>query len=210
MAVTYSQNGVIVRPNETPYNVIGGRKYKTVIMPDGKEWLAENLDFKFCDVGGSYSIDYAMAWYYNNDEQSYGIDGTYKCGLIYNRYAAVALNACRRLVCPGWHLPNKSEWDALATACGGASTAGTKLKAADNSIVSGFPSGFGGTDDYGFSVLPGGQYFEGSFRLFGTDGNFHMNDDGNTYFTAGTQSMNQDTRSYPRYGFYIRLVRDAS
>ena len=60
--------------------------------------------------------------------------------------------------CPtGWHLPSDAEWNTLITAAGGASTAGKKLKATsgwgddDNN----YPKG---TDEYGFSALPGGTF----------------------------------------------------
>lgn len=158
MGVMYSQNGVIVRPNDT-FDVIGGKKYKTVKMPDGKTWLAENLDFKFCNIGGSDRPEVANAWYYNNDESTYGWNG-YKCGLLYNWYAVKLLNDNRSDLCPGWHVPTSEEWDSLITACGGNSIAGKNLKGLDNSISSGFPNDWNGTDDYGFNAIPTG-YYEG-------------------------------------------------
>ncbi|MDR1829245.1 MAG: hypothetical protein LBQ76_00575 [Candidatus Fibromonas sp.] len=70
-----------------------------------------------------------------------------------------------KTVCPsGWHLPSKEEWDNLT--CNIGSDAG-KLKA-----TSGWNYG-NGTDDYGFSALPGGNgYSDGSFSLVGIDGNW--------------------------------------
>jgi uncharacterized protein (TIGR02145 family) len=54
-------------------------------------------------------------------------------------------------VCPsGWHIPSNAEWNVLVTFAGGSSVAGKKLKA--NSRW----NGSGGTDQYGFSALPGG------------------------------------------------------
>ena len=53
--------------------------------------------------------------------------------------------------CPsGWHLPSNEEWKVLVTAVGGEKTAGKYLKA-----KSGWKFG-NGTDDFGFSALPGG------------------------------------------------------
>ena len=62
-------------------------------------------------------------------------------------------NAAMR-ACPyGWHLPSDAEWNLLMAAVGGEETAREKLKV---------PS-FGGTDDYGFSALPGGGGGAGGF-----------------------------------------------
>ena len=61
--------------------------------------------------------------------------------------------------CPsGWHLPTHREWNELGKAVGGASIAGKYLKS-----TSGWFNGGNGTDDYGFSALPGGFYFDGRF-----------------------------------------------
>jgi len=58
-----------------------------------------------------------------------------------------------RGICPeGWHIPSNAEWATLADAVGGASTAGTILKA-DSDLWNGNGKG---TDGYGFSALPGG------------------------------------------------------
>lgn len=190
-------------------DVIGGKKYKTVQMPDGKIWLAENLDFKFCHIGGSKTTT-MRAWYYNDDESTYGWNG-YKCGLLYNWYAVDVLNTRRSELIPGWHVPTKDEWDALATACGGASTAGAKLKALDDSAGTGFPSGWNGTDDYGFSILPTGGFY-GNFEYVGRNAPFwtssviSYSEAYDRYFdlSAGMDSVNHDKQN----GFAIRLVRD--
>jgi uncharacterized protein (TIGR02145 family) len=47
-------------------------------------------------------------------------------------------------------LPSKEEWDKLIEAVGGSETAETKLKA-----TSGWSEKSNGTDNYGFSALPG-------------------------------------------------------
>jgi len=80
---------------------------------------------------------------YATGSQCYGDNcGTY--GRLYN-------NVIAKTVCPsGWHLPSDAEWTALKNTVGGNSTAGTKLKSA-----TGWDSNGNGTDDYGFSALPG-------------------------------------------------------
>lgn len=147
---------------------IGGRVYRTVTI-GGVTWLAENLDYKFsgCGIGGS-GTNKPNAWYYNNDEATYGIDGARKCGLLYNWYAVKLLNDNRSDLIPGWHVPTKDEWTALATAVGGTSVAGTRLKAANVS----WAASWGGTDDYGFEALPAGRHGN-SFSELGNQALFH-------------------------------------
>jgi len=93
-------------------------------------WMARNLD-----RATTNSVCY------NNSA-----DSCAKYGRLYNWNDA-------KTACPsGWHLPTNAEWDALMTAVGGSSTAGRKLKS-----TSGWYNNGNGTDDYGFSALPGGH-----------------------------------------------------
>lgn len=183
-------------------NIIGGREYRTVII-GGKEWLAENLDFKFNGLAfgqGGTSSSVPRGNYYQNNGSSYG-----KYGILYNWTAVKYLEDHKSELIPGWHVPTATEWDALATAVGGTSVAGTKLKSTTD-----WSSG-AGTDDYGFSVLPAGGY-DGSFFYAGSG----------AYFWTATEYGNN--RAYGRYiltsaGMYsyydredfqhsIRLVKD--
>ncbi len=145
---------------------IGGRRYP-VVKIGNQLWMAENLDWKF-DVNGSQipigqsgTPSTPSAWYYNNDEANYGIDGTYKCGLLYNWYAAKYLDDNKAILLPdGWHVPSKTEWEYLDTSVSGS---GNKLKSVDNSIAANFPNGWNGTNEYGFGALPSGDRWEGTF-----------------------------------------------
>jgi len=191
---------------------IGGRVYRTVTI-GGATWLAENLDYKFsgCGIGGSGIPSTPNAWYYNNDEVTYGIDGTRKCGLLYNWYAVKLLNDNRSKLIPGWHVATNDEWAALANAVGGMGVAGTRLKAADVS----WAASWGGTDDYGFSVLPAGTYSgsgSGSFYNLGSYAGFWTASESNSGaygwgFTTGA-NMVQNT-GYENYGSSVRLVKDS-
>jgi uncharacterized protein (TIGR02145 family) len=121
-----------------------GRTYKTVLMPDGMAWMAENLN---------YQPPSGNSWPYMNST-SYSD----KSGRLYDWYAA-------KEACPaGWHLPSLQEWDNLSRAAGGKrktdndgnvnwTGAGKKMKTTGNWGKNGDG---GGTDDYGFSALPGG------------------------------------------------------
>lgn len=189
---------------------IGGKTYRTVIMPDGKEWMAENLDFiaegiTFRDgtSGNTWTQDsIAQASYYNYDETTYGWSGK-KYGLLYSWQASKALTIA------GWHVPDKDEWNSLAIACGGTSNAGTKLKSTTE-----WTSG-NGTDIYGFTVYPTAYVFNGQFQQLGTQAIFEaLTDAGGSYrYTAGfgtNSSMNITSSYIPKNlgGCYIRLVRD--
>jgi uncharacterized protein (TIGR02145 family) len=87
--------------------------------------------------------------------------------------AACAISAKHRGICPsGWHIPSGADWDILVDYAGGWKIAGKKLKA-----KSGWNDNGNGTDDFGFSALPGGYSdlssgFSGSvggFRIVGGD-----------------------------------------
>ncbi|MCL2208349.1 MAG: fibrobacter succinogenes major paralogous domain-containing protein [Fibromonadales bacterium] len=118
-----------------------GQKYVYVIIGN-QIWMAENLNY---NASGSVCYD--------------------KLASNCTTYGRLYLYA--KTVCPsGWHLPSDAEWDAFMTAVGGTSTAGKKLKA-----KSGWNSNGNGTDDYGFSALPGGYgKSDGSFDSVGNIG----------------------------------------
>jgi uncharacterized protein (TIGR02145 family) len=131
-----------------------GNVYRTVKI-GGQVWMAENLRYK---IDGS--------WCYGNDESN-----CQKYGRLYDWEAAK--KACP----PGWHLPTRGEWTTLiensggkAVECvvgrarwrrGGKNFAFRKLKA-----KSGWGLDGNGTDDYGFSALPGGIRCESFGREF--------------------------------------------
>lgn len=185
---------------------IGGKTYRTVTI-GSQTWLAENLDFKFsgCNIGGSETPSTPNAWYYNNSETTYGWEGK-KCGLLYNWHAVKLLNDNRTTLIPGWHVPSNTEWNTLANAVGGASTAGTVLKSTTD-----WTSG-AGTDVYGFSVLPSGGYY-GSFFSLGSHAYFwtSIESSGNSayYYRLDTGSSLGSFNDYKAQGFAIRLVKDS-
>ena len=156
---------------------IGGDVYKYRLMPDGKKWLLENLDYIYKVSGtpiptsSATLTDNRRGAYMYNDAATYGKNGIYKCGLLYN-FAAVKYLADNNteLLPTGWRVPIKEDYDRLITSCGGEDIAGKLLKAVDNSIISGFPQNWNGDDKYKFKSLPSGSYY-GSFE-FGTYNNF--------------------------------------
>jgi len=108
--------------------------YATIII-GSQTWMAENLNYS---ANGSRCYEDL-----NSNCTQYG--------RLYDW--STAKNACPT----GWHLPDEAEWTKLAVATGnGGYEATTKLKA-----KSGW-NNKNGTDDYGFSALPGGVFGQAS------------------------------------------------
>jgi len=151
-----------------------GKKYKTVKIGD-QTWMAENLN---------YETDSSVC--YGSDS-----DNCDKYGRLYNWETA-------KKVCPsGWYLPNYDEWNTLMTVAGGVENAATKLKA-----KSGWNNGGNGTDDFGFSALPGGKCcsFDGNFEDIGNSGNW--------WSASATESNADDAyywHIYYKYNFVFWL-----
>jgi uncharacterized protein (TIGR02145 family) len=107
----------------------------------------------------------------------------------------------------GWHLPSLIEWDSLADAVGGTSTAGTYLKSRY-----GWSLGKG-IDDYGFSAFPAGYenndrfYSKGSYAYFWTATTFGLTKACCRSFSNGA-SMDMNTNDIRR-GYSVRLIKDS-
>ena len=131
-------------------------------------------------------------------------------GRLYNWYA---VDDARGLCPSGWHVPTDGEWTGLEdfiTSQGFSGTEGTALKS-----TYGWYDGGNGTDDFGFSALPGGYRYD-SDGLFGGAGNI-----GSSWSSSpsGGDAWSHDMFSYgpgiyrndygPRNGFSVRCLRDA-
>ncbi len=129
----------------------GGRTYKIVVI-GSQTWMAENLNY---EVSGEC---------YGDDPSNCATYGRlYDWATAMNLPSSCNTSTCsdqinnpHRGICPeGWHLPSKAEWDALESyvernsGCSGCSE--FRLKA-----TSGWNHEGNGTDNYGFSALPGG------------------------------------------------------
>lgn len=188
-------------------NNIGGRVYNTVVI-GGKEWMAENLDFKFSGLalGQEVSSSEPRANYYNNDEATYGVNGN-KYGLLYNWIAVKYLEDRKSELIPGWHVPTKTEWTALFTAVGGTSVAGTKLKS-----TTGWASG-NGDGSYSFAAFPAGYRINGGFCNLGSEGHFWTVTEASSswgdeiYFNV--KASIKYSSSSKAYECSVRLVKDS-
>jgi len=130
-----------------------GKVYKTVKI-GAQWWMAENLNY---DMAGSVCYD--------------GIESN---GLLYGRlYHNYGLSDA----CPsGWHIPSNVEWQSLITFVGGAGTGGNKLKSKVYWANNG-----NGTDDYGFSALPGGYHDSYNYSSIGSAAAFWCAGNGTAY-----------------------------
>jgi len=170
------------------------KQYKAVTI-GGKMWMAENLN---------YQPSSGNSWCYGNADSN-----CVKYGRLYDWNTAMT-------ACPtGWHLPTRQEWGDLAKAAGGTGTygdggtAGTKLKS-----TSGWYNNGNGTDDFGFSALPGSyRYSDGSFNYVGYFGFWWTATEyssSNAYYRTmdynytGVSELN-DNKSY---AFSVRCLRD--
>ncbi len=136
--------------------VFAGYNYPSVVLGNGQEWLARNLqNVVFANGDTIPNVKADADWFalttpgwvhYNNDtalQQMYG--------KLYNWYAITD----SRNVCPkGWHVPTKAEWTKLTDYLGNESVAGGKMKATGTSRWQ--SPNTDATNESGFAGLPGG------------------------------------------------------
>ncbi len=129
------------------------------------------------------------AWcYYENAELS-----GEKYGRLYNWYA---VNDPRGLAPDGYHIPSDEEWEELVEYVGGEDEAGELLKSS-----TGWDENCNGTDEVGFSGLPGGtRYNDGYFDSIGKCGSWWSSTE---YFpgTAWYLFLDYASVGVGRYGF---------
>jgi len=184
---------VLAREQSSFVDSRDNKTYKTVKI-GSQIWMAENLNYaiKGSKCGNAYG--------FLKDENT---ETCAKYGRLYNWEAA--LKACPS----GWHVPSDSEWDALMKAVGGASVAGTKLKA-----TSGWNSNGSGTDDYGFSALPGGSgEHNGDFSYDGHIGNWWSSSESNANYACSRRILYDYGNAYwylslKSLAFSVRCIED--
>jgi uncharacterized protein (TIGR02145 family) len=167
-----------------------GKKYK-VVKIGNQTWMAENLSFNLGD-----------SWCYNNADSN-----CVKYGKQYTLNMA-------KIACPnGWHLPSKNDWNELITFVG-PSTGGKKLKSKKGWYVNDYQNvDYNGTDDLGFSALPGG--WKGSkFYDEGMKGQWWSNSQSDGINRAdyvalgGNDDVGLSTNAEPYYGLSVRCIKD--
>jgi len=185
------------------------KTYRTVKI--GKQtWMAENLNFKTgrymcCEKFSDPCYDYEAC--YGADD-----DNCRKYGRLYNW--ETAMQACPA----GWRLPSVADWDSLARSVGGHrhkkgvwKVNNKKLKSKD-----GWIDGGNGTDDYGFSALPGGfGGGSGHFRGIGTEAVWWSAEEDDADYANSRGIDHKDTmlirwNGYKMYLQSVRCVKDSA
>ena len=126
--VTLVEYGDPVEP-EPEGLVIDGRTYRTVTMPDGNEWMAENLA----------ASSFGGVCYNDGTDDSYGLHYT--------------VEEVANISVPGWHVATLDEWNGLVQSV---DSNYAKLASTDEWSYPGTSVTIHGTDDYGFTFCPYG------------------------------------------------------
>lgn len=204
-----------------------GQLYKTIKIGD-QTWMAENLNFaynyptigldssSFCydnKPGNCSKYGRLYMWSAAMDSAAVFGDAGKGCG-----YGLICKPSGKiRGTCPeGWHLPSRREWIDMFLAVGDTSIIGKKLKS-----TSGWsPDSGNGTNEVGFSMLPGGGCYmhagsySAEFDNIGGTAFFWVSDEyGNDgakgwYFNSAFDFA-ADYSNYKHSRYSVRCVMDA-
>jgi len=202
---------------------IDGNFYPSIII-NGQEWMQKNLAVTKYRNGDPIPTGLSNTTWENTTSGAYAIYNNDAAnntlyGKLYNWYA---VNDSRG-VCPaGWHVPSDAEWSSFINyldpnANGGAwhsNLAGGKMKA-----TTGWHSpNIGATNESGFTGLPGGTRYFGSYDAESGNGYWWSSTDteivGSILPSAWARELYDDTSDVNRYanskqaGFSVRCVRD--
>lgn len=174
-----------------------GNTYRTVRIGN-RTWMAEKLNYRnpswaFNDITSKVHRYSMGSWCYNNEPSNCT---TY--GRLYTWYAA-------REACPvGWRLPSLDDWETLSNA------ADRRSSMLRSNAEWRFPTG---TNELGFSALPGGYYWSGRFGSVGEGGYWWLSTEyGTRNAVSGHMNSTYDTvsrfRNSKRVGYSVKCVRD--
>ena len=192
---------------------IDGNSYDTIRIGT-QTWMAENLNvsrFRNGDIifEAKTTEDWIKAgenqqpaWCYYDFNPNNGD----MYGKLYNWHA---VNDSRGIAKEGWHVPSDEEWSMLTDYLGGEDVAGRKMKS-----ISGWPENGNGTNESGFSGLPGGILSHlGTFDDIGVFASYWLIPDGyssfawNRYLYYDSDSATGTFYNLGR-GFSVRCVKD--
>jgi uncharacterized protein (TIGR02145 family) len=187
-----------------------GQKYKIVTIGN-KTWMAQNLN---------YQPQTGKSWCYDNMESNcnkygrlYDWSTAMDIDTSYNGSAWKGSDVKHKGVCPvGWHLPSNNEWDELVNTVDYPD--GTKLKSKNSWHDKDVNNSGNGTDEYGFSALPGGgRDFDGRFGSVGGIGEWWTVTEYNSdraccrYMVYMSDIVDGDSCG-KSYGHSVRCVKD--
>jgi uncharacterized protein (TIGR02145 family) len=207
---------------------IDGNSYNTVLI--GTQcWTKENLKVTKYNDGTPIPDETAntAGWGGGLDRAArsdYTGATSIAYGYLYNWYAAKGVSSSGstsyKNICPtGWHVSTYDEWTALGTQLGGLLVAGGKLKSTVTNVTRNSGLGWNpasppspGTDDYGFSALPGG-YNDGTFREFRESANFWTATDFSSSYAYTRVMTNIDSwlrnpSQHKSTGLSVRCLKD--
>lgn len=195
---------------------IDGNVYTTVVIGD-QEWMAENLKVTHYRNGDAIpnvtdntewaNLNTGAYCYYDNDENN---GDTY--GALYNFYA---VEDSRYIAPVGWHVPTDEEWKQLEMYLGMSQSEvdQTGLRGTDECVKLKSSSGWDGTNESGFTALPGGYRTSNGYYNIWLSAHFWSS---SVYYSYGAWSriLSYDISDVARLyfgqnrGFSVRCIKD--
>jgi uncharacterized protein (TIGR02145 family) len=194
-----------------------GKTYRTVMMPDGKLWAAQNLDYAGFGTGAYYGSPVPGSTEEAEIAGKYGRMYTSDEALNGQSYTNLNPSARQGAAPAGWHIPSDSEWTQLMHAVdpSDTSTYGDNGDAEQGMYLKANAPDWDGDDEFGFRALPGGRQINGIFDGLGILTEFASCTDYN-FTTAILRSMDSDiyhvarnyTASKTNQRMYVRFIKD--
>jgi uncharacterized protein (TIGR02145 family) len=199
--------------DKTSIKDIDNNFYKVVQVND-KYWMAENLKTTKYNDGTDIPNTTDSSEWAQTDSAAYcwldnDIANKNEYGALYNRYTVSNKNLCPT----GWHVPSKSEWDALIAGLGGSSIAGGLLK--EEGTAHWLAPNTGANNISGFSAFgTGRRSYDSVFEWKDELGSFWSTTDkggGYSYYLLlrnnNTEAVTNGAADF-NYGFSVRCTKD--
>ena len=187
-----------------------GNNYTTVQI-GAQVWMAENLNVGTRINGSVDQTNNSIIEKYCYDDNEANCN-TY--GGLYQWDESMQYSTTPGVqgICPtGWHLPTDAEWTTLTTYLGGENIPGAKMK--ETGTIHWLSPNTGATNSSGFTALPGGGGFNGSFVSLAL-GAFFWSSLGVSSTKAWYRGLFNFYKGvdrkyyYKTYGFSARCVQD--
>ena len=198
----------------TPTVVLNGKTYNTVHI--GTQcWLRENLNTGTMIPGSQAPANNGIVekYCFNNYEPNCNVSGAlYK----WDEMMQYVTTGDAQGICPAeWHIPSDNGWQVLTTYLGGISVAGGPMKEAGT--VHWATPNTGATNSSGFSALPSGYLWAGSFNNYNSNeylwsSTFNPSNTANAKIRslANTTQVVTVVDNDKTYGFSVRCLKDCS